>query len=101
MKISVLQDKRAAASNFQTTHSSDKRMGQKKVEEKLGAGGGSRTHTALRPLDFESSASAISPLRRVLDSTRLAPVAKALLDARSLFTIRSVRKSYTMRPPAL
>ena len=63
------------------------------VEEKVGAGGGSRTHTALRPLDFESSASAISPLRLVLDSTRLAPVAKALLDSRSLFTLCSARKS--------
>ena len=29
-----------------------------------GAGGGSRTHTALRPTDFESAASAIPPLRR-------------------------------------
>ena len=28
-----------------------------------GAGGGSRTHTALRPTDFESAASAIPPLR--------------------------------------
>src|ERR1700676_285127 len=30
---------------------------------KDGAGGGSRTHTALRPTDFESAASAIPPLR--------------------------------------
>jgi hypothetical protein len=56
------------------------------------AGGGSRTHTALRPTDFESAASAIPPLRRVIDSTRHAPVAKALLDALSLFTLRSMGK---------
>ena len=31
---------------------------------RTGAGGGSRTHTALRPMDFESTASAIPPLRR-------------------------------------
>ena len=31
-----------------------------------GAGGGSRTHTALRPADFESAASAIPPLRRAV-----------------------------------
>jgi hypothetical protein len=39
-----------------------------------GAGGGSRTHTALRPTDFESAASAIPPLRlrcfRCADSCR-------------------------------
>ena len=29
----------------------------------VGTGGGSRTHTALRPADFESAASAIPPLR--------------------------------------
>jgi hypothetical protein len=29
----------------------------------IGTGGGSRTHTALRPADFESAASAIPPLR--------------------------------------
>jgi hypothetical protein len=76
-------------------------MGWKNIEQKVGAGGGSRTHTALRPLDFESSASAISPLRRVLDSTRLAAVAKALLDARSVFTLRFMRKSSAVRAPIL
>ena len=31
---------------------------------KIGAGGGSRTHTPLRATDFESAASAIPPLRQ-------------------------------------
>ena len=53
---------------------------RKKALNKFGAGGGSRTHTALRPTDFESAASAIPPLRRAIDSTRAAPRAKALLD---------------------
>jgi hypothetical protein len=35
----------------------------KKLWLPVGAGGGSRTHTALRPADFESAASAIPPLR--------------------------------------
>ena len=35
----------------------------------ISAGGGSRTHTVLLPLDFESSASAISPLRRWIRPT--------------------------------
>src|ERR1700690_1647861 len=58
----------------------------------IGAGGGSRTHTALRPTDFESAASAIPPLRRVLDSTRHAPHAKALLGGRSVSKLRITRK---------
>src|SRR5258707_10949132 len=33
--------------------------------EKVGAGGGSRTHTPLGATDFESAASAIPPLRHV------------------------------------
>ena len=57
-----------------------------------GAGGGSRTHTALRPTDFESAASAIPPLRRVLDSTRHAAHAKALLDGRSVSKLRITRR---------
>src|ERR1700726_2546450 len=36
---------------------------QASPERQSGAGGGSRTHTALRPTDFESAASAIPPLR--------------------------------------
>src|SRR5579862_9038526 len=55
---------------------------------KAGAGGGSRTHTALRPTDFESAASAIPPLRRAFDSTRPAPPAKALLAGRSVSKLR-------------
>ena len=35
-------------------------------ERKYGAGDRSRTYTALRPEDFESSASAIPPLRHSL-----------------------------------
>src|SRR6185312_12092463 len=37
---------------------------RRRIRDKTdGAGGGSRTHTALRPTDFESAASAIPPLR--------------------------------------
>src|ERR1700687_2432492 len=62
------------------------------LEGKSGAGGGSRTHTALRPTDFESAASAIPPLRRVLDSTRHAPPAKALRGGRSVSKLRITRR---------
>ena len=40
------------------------RENNRKDRSNDGAGGGSRTHTALRPTDFESAASAIPPLRR-------------------------------------
>ena len=53
-----------------------------------GAGGGSRTHTPLRAEDFESSASAIPPLRRgcILSLTGLFGQA---LNFRAVSSIRS------------
>ena len=65
---------------------------------KESAGGGSRTHTALRPTDFESAASAIPPLRRALDSTRHAPPAKALLDKDIMSRFRVTRRRHQNRP---
>src|SRR5882757_9915382 len=71
------------------------------ARRKNGAGGGSRTHTALRPTDFESAASAIPPLRLALDSTRHATLAKALLAGRSLTTLRRKRQSRSIHRPLI
>jgi short-subunit dehydrogenase len=53
--------------------------------------------TALRPTDFESAASAIPPLRRGLDSTRGAALAKALLGGRCVSKLKARRKGRPIR----
>ena len=61
-------------------------------------GGGSRTHTGVSPLDFESSASAISPLRRTLTHLKYAPCVARGGQYRDCTRSRQQREGSPLKP---